>query len=92
MQKYNTGAVSNTNTMRVARVGVTLMDINTSRPWSVSNSVMGQLAYAGQNGHTMGTTQAVGTISPGSRVIKRGGASRIVNRPAIGRRISRPAR
>lgn len=66
MQKYNTGAVSNTNTMRVARVGVTLMDINTSRPWSVSNSVMGQLAYAGQNGHTMGTTQAVGTVTTGS--------------------------
>lgn len=66
MMKYNTGAVSNTNTMRVARVGVTLMDINVNRPWSVTNAVMGQLGYAGQNGHTMGTTQAVGTITSGS--------------------------
>lgn len=66
MQKYNTGAVSNTNTFRVARVGVTLMDINTNRPWSVTNAVMGQMGYVGQNGHTMGTTQAVGTITSGS--------------------------
>lgn len=66
MQKYNTGAVSNTNTMRIARAGVTLMDVNTSRPWSVSNCVMGQSAYNGQNGHTMGTTQFTGTITSGS--------------------------
>lgn len=66
MQKYNTGAVSNTNTMRVARVGVTLLDVVTSRPWSVTNAVMGQNAYTGQNGHTMGTTQFTGTITTGS--------------------------
>jgi hypothetical protein len=66
MQKYNTGAVSNTNTMRVARVGVTQLDIATSRAWSVSNSVAGLGAYIGQNGQTMGTTQAVGTITSGS--------------------------
>lgn len=66
MQKYNTGAVSNTNTMRVARVGVTLLDIDTARQWSVTNSVMGQNAYNGQNGHPMGTTQFTGTITSGS--------------------------
>lgn len=66
MMKYNTGAVSNTNTMRVARIGVTLMDVETSRPWSITNSAMGQNAYAGQNGHTMGTIQAVGTVTTGS--------------------------
>jgi len=66
MQKYNTSSVSNTNTMRVFRVGVTLLDVTTSRPWGVTNSVMGQNAYNGQNGHTMGTTQAVGTITSGS--------------------------
>lgn len=66
MQKYNTGAVSNTNTMRVARVGVTQMDINTNRAWSVSNSVAGLSMYAGQNGQTMGTSQFTGTITSGS--------------------------
>lgn len=66
MMKYNTGTVANTNTMRVARVGVTLFDIDTARPWSVTNSVMGQNAYVGQNGHTMGSTQATGTITTGS--------------------------
>lgn len=66
MQKYNTGAVANTNTMRVARIGVTLLDVDTARPWSVTNSVMGQNAYNGQNGHTMGSTQFTGTITTGS--------------------------
>ena len=66
MQKYNTGAVSNTNTMRIARVGVSLMDVSTGRAWSVTNAVMGQNAYNGQNGHTMGSTQAIGTITSGS--------------------------
>lgn len=66
MQKYNTGAVSNTNTMRVARVGVTQMDIATSRAWSVSNAVAGLGMYMGQNGQTMGTSQFTGTITSGS--------------------------
>lgn len=66
MMKYNTGAVSNTNTMRVSRVGVTLLDIDTARPWSITTSVMGQNGYVGQNGHTMGTTQFTGTITTGS--------------------------
>lgn len=66
MQKYNTGSVTNTNTVRVSRVGVSLMDVVTSRPWSVSNCVQGLGAYAGQNGQTMGTTQATGTITSGS--------------------------
>jgi hypothetical protein len=66
MQKYNTGAVSNTNTMRVARVGVTQLDIATSRAWAVSNAVAGLGAYMGQNGQTMGTSQFTGTITSGS--------------------------
>lgn len=66
MQKYNTGAVSNTNTIRVSRVGVTLMDIETDRAWPHSRSIAGQSCHVGQNGHTMGTTQAVGTITSGS--------------------------
>jgi hypothetical protein len=56
MHKYNTGAVSNTNTMRVADVNVTLMDALTSRDWPTQLCALGQMAYQGQNGGTMGTT------------------------------------
>lgn len=55
MMKYNTGAVSNTNTMRVSRVGVTLMDVASNRDWSEQQCIMGLGAYQGQNGSTMGT-------------------------------------
>lgn len=87
MQKYNTGAVSNTNTMRVARVGVTMMDIDTARPWSVTNSVMGQNAYVGQNGHTMGTTQFTGTITTGSSPLlptSAAGSNTVANTTGLG--------
>ena len=56
MMKYNTGNVSNTNTMRVSRVGVTLMDVATNRPWGQMQAIQGAMAYQGQNGHTQGTT------------------------------------
>jgi hypothetical protein len=54
--KFNTGNVSNTNTMRVSRVGVGLMDVVSSRPWGQQQCIMGQSAYQGQNGGTMGTS------------------------------------
>ena len=56
MQKYNTGAVSNTNQMRVARCGVTLMDLNSNINWGLSLATMGRHASVGQNGQTVGTT------------------------------------
>jgi hypothetical protein len=56
LQKYNTGAVSNTNTMRISRCGVSLMDIAANKPWSHQRATMGLMAYQGQNGGTMGTT------------------------------------
>lgn len=56
MQKYNTGAVSNTNTMRVSRVGVSLMDVATNKDWPAVMAGMGYSAAVGQNGHTMGST------------------------------------
>lgn len=56
MMKYNTGAVSNTNTMRVARVAVSLMDLATNKEWPDVMTGMGMSAAMGQNGHTMGTT------------------------------------
>ena len=56
MQKYNTGAVSNTNTMRVARVGVSLLDVATFTPAEHQMALQGLMGYQGQNGGTMGTT------------------------------------
>ena len=56
LMKYNTGAVSNTNTMRVSRVGVGLLDIAANKPWAHQRATMGLMAYQGQNGGTMGTT------------------------------------
>jgi len=56
MQKYNTGAVSNTNQMRIARVGVTRMDIDSNKPWGQTLGTMSRSLYVGQNGHTMGST------------------------------------
>lgn len=56
VMKYNTGAVSNTNTMRVARVGVSLLDVATFTPSAHQMALQGLMAYQGQNGGTMGTT------------------------------------
>jgi hypothetical protein len=56
MMKYNTGAVANTNTMRVSDVTVSLLDLHTSKPWSYQMATQGLMAYQGQNGGTMGTT------------------------------------
>jgi hypothetical protein len=59
MQKYNTGAVSNTNQIRASDVTVTLMDIQTFKPWAHQLAAMGQMAYQGQNGGTMGSTASL---------------------------------
>lgn len=66
MMKYNTGAVSNTNTMRVSDLTVTLMDVTANKPYHVQAATAGSMAYVGQNGQTQGTTQNVGTITTGS--------------------------
>ena len=56
LMKYNTGAVANTNTMRVSDVTVSLLDLHTSKPWAYQMAAQGLMAYQGQNGGTMGTT------------------------------------
>lgn len=56
MQKFNTGAVSNNNTMRVGDVTISLMDIAANKPWSHQLATQGQSSYIGQNGHTQGKT------------------------------------
>lgn len=56
LMKYNTGAVSNTNTMRVSDANVSLLDLHSSKPWAHQMATMGLSSYQGQNGGTMGTT------------------------------------
>jgi len=56
MQKICTGAVSNTNTMRVSDITVSLMDLATNKPWSNQASGMGMHALFGQNGNAQGKT------------------------------------
>lgn len=56
MQKYNTGSVSNTNTMRVSDVTVSLMDIATNMPWAHQAALAGLSGTVAQNGSGMGQT------------------------------------
>lgn len=56
MMKYNTGAVSNTNTMRMSDITISLMDLATNKPWAQQLATMGRMAYQGQSGGTMGTS------------------------------------
>lgn len=56
MQKICTGAVSNTNTMRVADVNIFTSDIQTTKAWGEQMAIMGRSAYIGQNGSTQGKT------------------------------------
>lgn len=56
MMKYNTGAVSSTNTMRVSDVTVLLTDIQTVKPWPHQMASAGLGGYVGQNGQTQGQT------------------------------------
>lgn len=69
MQKYNTGSVTNTNTMRVSDVTVTLMDLNTNKGWAEQMCGMGLSGYQGQNGGTMGSACFTGTITTGSSAV-----------------------
>ena len=55
-QKLCTGAVSNTNTMRVSDVTVSQIDIQTGKPWGLARSLAGKSGLVGQNGHTQGKT------------------------------------
>lgn len=56
MMKYNTGAVSNTNTMRVFDVDVSMDDMNTQKLWPHQMAAAGGHSSVGQNGHTQGST------------------------------------
>jgi len=75
LQKFCSGSVSNTATMRVSDVTCTLMDVQSVRAWSHQMAIEGQSIYNGQNGGTMGTTQATGTITTGSSPIAPTGAA-----------------
>lgn len=56
MQKLCTGAVSNTNTMRVGDLYVYLSDLATNKTWEAQLATLGQNGNLGQNGHTQGKT------------------------------------
>lgn len=56
MMKYNTGNVSNTNTMRVSGMAVLLSDLHTTKPWAHQMALAGQSGYIGQDGMTQGKT------------------------------------
>ena len=56
MHKYNTGAVSNTNTMRVSDVTVSLMDLASNRDWPITQVIQGLSSIVGTNGNTQGKT------------------------------------
>jgi hypothetical protein len=56
VMKYNTGNVSNTNTMRVADIAVTIQDLQTTKPWAHQMAIAGQSGYIGQDGQTQGKT------------------------------------
>ena len=77
LMKYNTGAVANTNTMRVSDVTVSLMDLQTAKPWAHQVAGMGQNAAQGQNGATMGTTALLPNAT-GATVVTGGALSQTV--------------
>ena len=56
MHKFNTGAVSNTNTIRVGDVFCFLQDLATNKSWEAQLATMGQQGNLGQDGHTQGKT------------------------------------
>jgi hypothetical protein len=68
--KHCTGVVSNTNTLRLADLTVSLLDIAWNLPCSHQQAIQGLHAYQHQNGvataGTVTTNQFVGTITTGS--------------------------
>lgn len=82
MMKYNTGAVSNTNTMRVSRVGVSVLDVGTNKPWSHSMCGSGQNIAVGQNGGTMGST--AGGFSQAAIAVTAAGTNTTANVTGLG--------
>ena len=72
MMKHNTGAVSNTNTMRASNICISMADIGTSKPWADQLAGGGGFSGSGQNGHTQGSTAggfnqtAIATTAAGS--------------------------
>ena len=71
MQKYCTGAVSNSNTIRISDITASLMDLQTVKPWAHQLAGQGGNSLNLQNGHipvstALMSTQAIGAITSGS--------------------------
>lgn len=56
MQKLCTGAVSNTNVIRVTDCSVHITELATNKSWEAQLATAGQSGTVGQNGHTQGQT------------------------------------
>ena len=69
VQKYCTGVVSNTNTVRITDFTVTLMDTPQGMDAPLLQAYQGLMGYGGLPGGTMGSQQFVGTITSGSSPI-----------------------
>lgn len=82
LMKYNTGAVSNTNLIVVSDVTVSLADIAANKPAATIAALSGQAAYAGQNGHTMGST--CGGFSQAAIAATSAGANTTANVTGLG--------
>ena len=87
MQRYNTGAVSNTATIRVSDVTVSRQDVYTGKPYAHQMAGMGLNALQPLNGSPIGysTQQGVGTITSGSTVqlpTSAAGSNSVANAPA----------
>jgi hypothetical protein len=84
LMKYNTGAVASTNTMRVARVGVGLMDIATNKPWAEQRAIMGMSAAQGQNGGTYTSTASLPNATAATTVTGTALSQTVANKTGLG--------
>lgn len=62
LQKYCTGAVTSTNTMRVSDVTASLMDVSANKPWAHQLATAGNSVNVIQNGTAIPTTGAKTTL------------------------------
>lgn len=65
-QKYCTGTVSNTNTMRISDITVSLADIGSNILWSHQMAMQGLSGYQLPPGGAIGGAQFIGTWTTGS--------------------------
>jgi len=68
MQKLCTGAVANTNVIRVTDCSVHVTELATNKSWEAQLATAGQNGNIGQNGHTQGKTSIYANSTPPTAV------------------------